>query len=80
LYYRTPYLLVAITTRNQTMSDGDLLLTIVAVIAVLLFLLSWILPALKESGHLKAPKFGRKSQSSFRPHPPVQGGEDFEIY
>lgn len=63
------------------MTDGELLLTIVKVIAVIALVSPWIFSALKESGRIKRPKFGRKS-TSFRQyplHPPVQGGgEEFE--
>ena len=67
------------------MADGKLLLYIVGTIALLIFLASILLPALKEGGHLKAPRIGRKSRpSSFRQfplHPPVQGDDsDIEIY
>ena len=53
-------------------------------IALLIMALPYLFGALKESGRIKPPKFGRKSQSSFRQyplHPPVQGdGSDIEIY
>jgi uncharacterized membrane protein len=54
-------------------------------IIVLIISLQFLFGALKEGGHLKAPKIGkRKSASSFRQyplHPPVQGdGSDIEIY
>jgi hypothetical protein len=48
------------------MSDGDLLLTIVGIIATLLFLSQWLLPALKESGRLQMP---RRKSSSFKQFP-----------
>lgn len=53
-------------------------------VIVLVIALQFLFSALKESGHIRAPKFGRKSRSSFRQyplHPPVQGnGEDIEIF
>jgi hypothetical protein len=47
-------------------------------IIVLIIALPYLFGALKESGRIKAPKFGRKSASSFRQFPtfPVQGGEE----
>jgi hypothetical protein len=50
-------------------SDGEVLLLIVKIIAVLLIGGSFLLPALNESGHLKAPKFGRNKSSSFKQFP-----------
>jgi hypothetical protein len=54
-------------------------------VILLIVALQFLFGALKEGGHLKAPKFGkRKSASSFRQyplHPPVQSdGSEIEIY
>ena len=51
--------------------NGETAIGVIGVIIALQFFFG----ALKESGRLKAPKFGRKSH---RQHPPVQGGEEFE--
>lgn len=55
------------------MNDGKLLLTIVAGIAILLVLAPYLFGALKESGHLRSPKFGRRSSYPTFPN----DGEEF---
>lgn len=55
------------------MSDGKLLLTLVAVAAVLLILAPFIVGALKESGHIRRP---RRKPSAFRQFPLHPDGEE----
>ena len=55
------------------MSDGQTLLTIVIVIAILLIAGGWLVAAANEKGYIKPPTF--RKRSSFRQYPTFPDGE-----